>query len=410
VNQAAWISTRAWSTSCSPTASSRCSTLFHWDLPAALDDRGGWLNPDIADWFADYGSVMYRALDGRVKKWVTLNEPWVVTDGGYLHGALAPGHRSRYEAPIASHNLMRAHGSAVQAYRAIGKHEIGLVVNIEPKYPATDSAPTPSGAPRARLHERAVPRSRAARRLSAGAEGNLRRRLAGMAGRGHALIKQTLDFIGINYYTRSVTAASDSYPLKASAVKQPLRHLHRDRLGSVPAGPGRPAGVGEGPLRQRAGLTSTEKRRGPSSIPPIRRPVDAAGQPPRTRPAADGWTPLRKHLSAIHDAIRAGRSTIRRLHCSGRSSTTSSESVGDYLPRACGGGGALVHVQLRHPGSRTPKDSARGISEGDPQRHGPQAWPIRCPTELVADGCPRLPPSSAAGSLPGLFSRHRPGD
>ena len=98
-------------------------TLYHWDLPAALDDRGGWLNRDCADWFAEYGSVLYRALDGRVKKWVTLNEPWVITDGGYLHGALAPGHRSKYEAPIASHNLMRAHGAAVQAYRAIGAHQ-----------------------------------------------------------------------------------------------------------------------------------------------------------------------------------------------------------------------------------------------------------------------------------------------
>ena len=56
-------------------------TLYHWDLPAALDDRGGWLNRDCADWFAEYGSVLYRALDGRVKKWVTLNEPCVITDG-----------------------------------------------------------------------------------------------------------------------------------------------------------------------------------------------------------------------------------------------------------------------------------------------------------------------------------------
>ena len=113
-------------------------TLYHWDLPAALDDRGGWLNPEISNWFADYAEVMFRKLDGRVKKWVTLNEPWVVTDGGYLHGALAPGHRNRFEAPIASHNLLRAHGAAVQAYRAAGRHEIGLVVNIEPKYPASD--------------------------------------------------------------------------------------------------------------------------------------------------------------------------------------------------------------------------------------------------------------------------------
>ncbi len=70
-------------------------TLFHWDLPAALEDRGGWLNPDIAGWFAEYAEVLFRALDGRVKFWTTLNEPWVVADGGYLHGKLAPGHRSR---------------------------------------------------------------------------------------------------------------------------------------------------------------------------------------------------------------------------------------------------------------------------------------------------------------------------
>ena len=108
-------------------------TLFHWDLPEALDDRGGWLNPDIAQWFAEYATVVYRKLDDRVKHWATLNEPWVVTDGGYLHGALAPGHRNRFEAPLAAHNLLRAHGAAVQAYRAEGRHEIGLVVNIEPE-------------------------------------------------------------------------------------------------------------------------------------------------------------------------------------------------------------------------------------------------------------------------------------
>src|SRR5256714_9760654 len=114
-------------------------TLFHWDLPAALDDLGGWLNRDIAGWFADYGETVFRALDDRVELWATLNEPWVVTDGGYLHGALAPGHRNLFETPIASHNLLRAHGRAVEAYRAVGKHQVGLVVNLEPKYPASES-------------------------------------------------------------------------------------------------------------------------------------------------------------------------------------------------------------------------------------------------------------------------------
>src|SRR5438093_1842354 len=113
-------------------------TLFHWDLPAALDDLGGWLNPDIAHWFADYATIVFRKLDDRVKIWATLNEPWVVADGGYLHGALAPGHRNRFEAPIATHQLLRSHGAAVQAYRVEGKHRIGIVVNLEPKYPASD--------------------------------------------------------------------------------------------------------------------------------------------------------------------------------------------------------------------------------------------------------------------------------
>ena len=73
-------------------------TLFHWDLPEALDNRGGWLNRDSAAWFAEYAAVMFRKLDDRVKLWATLNEPWVVTDGGYLHGPLAPGHRNRFHA------------------------------------------------------------------------------------------------------------------------------------------------------------------------------------------------------------------------------------------------------------------------------------------------------------------------
>jgi beta-glucosidase len=199
-------------------------TLYHWDLPAALDDRGGWLNRDIADWFAEYGSVMYRALDGRVKKWVTLNEPWVVTDGGYLHGALAPGHRSKYETPIASHNLMRAHGAAVKAYREIGKHEIGLVVNIEPKYPNTQSPEDLAATKRAHAYMNEQYLDPA---ILGHYPPELKNEIFGdawpeWADEDYALIKQKLDFIGINYYTRSVTQATDSYPLKAGAVRQKL--------------------------------------------------------------------------------------------------------------------------------------------------------------------------------------------
>jgi beta-glucosidase len=197
-------------------------TLFHWDLPAALDDRGGWLNPDIAPWFADYANAMYKALDGRVKKWVTLNEPWVVTDGGYLHGALAPGHRSRFEAPIASHNLLRAHGAAVQAYRATGKQQIGLVVNLEPKYAASQSEEDAAAVKRADAYMN----RQYLDPVYFGTYPDELREIFGEAwpdwpAADFDLIRQPIDFLGVNYYTRSVTKHDASnYPLKVASAKQ----------------------------------------------------------------------------------------------------------------------------------------------------------------------------------------------
>jgi beta-glucosidase len=197
-------------------------TLFHWDLPAALDDLGGWLNPDIADWFAEYASVMYRKLDGRVKMWATLNEPWVVVDGGYLHGALAPGHRNRFEAPLASHNLMRAHGAAVKAYRDIGKHRIGIVVNLEPKYAASDDPADRAATVRAEAYMNR-------QYLDPVIHGRYPAELKEIFGEAWpdwpdadmALIRQPIDFIGVNYYTRNVTRADPaSWPLRAASVRQ----------------------------------------------------------------------------------------------------------------------------------------------------------------------------------------------
>lgn len=198
------------------------ATLFHWDLPAALDDRGGWLNRDIAHWFAEYAEVMFKALDGRVKRWSTINEPWVVTDGGYLHGALAPGHRSKYEAPIAAHNLMRASGAAVQAYRAAGRHEIGVVFNIEPKYPASQSAEDIAAARRAHAYMN----EQFADPALLGSYPPELKEIFGDAwpefpAEDFQLTKQPVDFVGINYYTRSVVKHDDDgYPCHASRVRQ----------------------------------------------------------------------------------------------------------------------------------------------------------------------------------------------
>jgi beta-glucosidase len=198
------------------------ATLYHWDLPEALDNRGGWLNRRAADWFADYCRVCFRRLDDRVTLWATINEPWVITDGGYLHGTLAPGHRNLFEAPIASHNLLLAHGKAVQAYRETGKHWIGLVVNIEPKYPASDSPEDLAAVERAHAYMNLqyldpVFKGRYPQQL---------REVFGEAwpewpGEDFQTINRPIDFLGLNYYTRQVVRHdSDNYPLKAAKVRQ----------------------------------------------------------------------------------------------------------------------------------------------------------------------------------------------
>jgi len=198
-------------------------TLYHWDLPAALDDRGGWLNRESADWFADYARVAFRAFDGRVKHWMTLNEPWVVADGGYLHGALAPGHRNLFEAPIASRNLMRAHGAAVRSYRETGAHQIGLVVNIEPKYPASEHPDDIAATQRATAYMNE-------QYLDPALKGTCPPELRDVFGEAWVdwsdedlrAVHQAIDFVGINYYTRSITRNDVlALPVRASSVKQP---------------------------------------------------------------------------------------------------------------------------------------------------------------------------------------------
>ena len=197
-------------------------TLYHWDLPAALQDRGGWLNPDAAHWFADYASAVFHRLDDRVKLWATLNEPWVVTDGGYLHGALAPGHRNLFEAPLATHQLLRAHGAAVQAYRATGRHQIGLVVNLEPKHAASERPEDLAATQRADAYMNR-------QYLDPVFRGSYPAELREIFGSAWPqwpqadfdLIRQPIDFLGVNYYTRNVTRFdAGAWPVHAAAVRQ----------------------------------------------------------------------------------------------------------------------------------------------------------------------------------------------
>ncbi|HET9599470.1 MAG TPA: GH1 family beta-glucosidase [Anaeromyxobacteraceae bacterium] len=198
------------------------ATLYHWDLPAALDDRGGWLNPDVAGWFAEYSRAVFRRLDDRVRLWATLNEPWVVADGGYLHGVLAPGHRSPYEAPRASHNLLRAHAAAVAAYRAEGRHQIGLVVNLEPKHPASTGGEDVEATRRADAYmNRQYLEPSLRGRYPEELEDVFGEAWPGWSPEDVAGLRTEIDFLGVNYYTRSLTRAdAQSWPLRAAAVRR----------------------------------------------------------------------------------------------------------------------------------------------------------------------------------------------
>ncbi|MGH7563254.1 MAG: GH1 family beta-glucosidase [Gemmatimonadota bacterium] len=201
------------------------ATLYHWDLPAALDDRGGWLNRDIAGWFAEYAAAVFRALDDRVELWATLNEPWVVVDGGYLHGKLAPGHHSLFEAPRAAHHLLLAHGAAVEAYRAEGRHQIGIVVNLEPKHAASDDEGDRAARDRADAYMNHW-------YLDPVLLGRYPDAMPELFGPGWPdfpaddlqRIKQPLDFVGVNYYTRSIVCdAPVALPPQAGRVIVPDR-------------------------------------------------------------------------------------------------------------------------------------------------------------------------------------------
>jgi beta-glucosidase len=205
-------------------------TLYHWDLPAALDDRGGWAHPDAPRWFADYARTAFERLGDRVAMWSTFNEPWVSVDAGYVHGVHAPGRRNLLEAGLVSANLLRAHGQAVAVYRALdagcraqGRGRIGIVLNLEPKTPASQDPADLAAVKRTDAYMNRqfldpLLRGRHPEGL-ADVYGTHRPRLSPA---DFALLDGSLDFLGINYYTRSVTRHDESAPPSyASTAKQP---------------------------------------------------------------------------------------------------------------------------------------------------------------------------------------------
>ncbi len=202
-------------------------TLYHWDLPAALDDQGGWLNPEIVRWFADYAEIAFRAFGDRVPMWATLNEPWVMADAGYLHGTHAPGHRSVQEAARAARHMLCAHGAAVRVFRDVCRQRIGLVVNLEPQDPASDAPADHAAAARVDAYMNL-------QFLDPALRGEPPERLPELFGDAWVpftpdeleLIHQPLDFLGINYYKRGVARDDPKVLLVRSTPARPAGSVY----------------------------------------------------------------------------------------------------------------------------------------------------------------------------------------
>lgn len=175
--------------------------LFHWDLPQALQQRGGWLSRDSAAWFVDYARAVSEKLGDRVRHWAMFNEPNIHAIFGHVLGGHAPGLTGWGNFAPAVHHQNLATGLAIQALRAAKPGlKLGTVINLQPVHPASDSEADRNAA----LRFDAVWNRACLDPLMRGAYPDvLEKDFAKVMHDGDlAAIKQPLDFLGLNYYSR----------------------------------------------------------------------------------------------------------------------------------------------------------------------------------------------------------------
>ena len=183
------------------------ATLYHWDLPQALEDDGGWLNRETIERFAEYAAIVGERYADRVEHWVPVNEPNVVTLMGYAIGVHAPGRKLLFEAlPVAHHTLM-AHGRAAIALRAAGATSVGCANNHAPMWPASDDAADVGAT---KLFDALWNGLFLEPMLLGRYPADLMPVLEHVIRPGDmATIRQPLDFYGVNYYNPMRIAAAD---------------------------------------------------------------------------------------------------------------------------------------------------------------------------------------------------------
>ncbi|MEL7175731.1 MAG: GH1 family beta-glucosidase [Pseudomonadota bacterium] len=187
-----------------------CATLYHWELPQALADLGGWRNRDIAGWFGDFTEVIMRRIGDRMHSVAPINEPWCVAWLSHFYGHHAPGMRDIRAAARAMHHVLLAHGTAIQRMRGLGMGNLGAVCNFEWADPvdSTDAA-----------HEAALDYDAIYNRFFLGGmfhKAYPDRVLAGLEPHlpngwqdDFNTIATPVDWVGLNYYTRKLIGPTD---------------------------------------------------------------------------------------------------------------------------------------------------------------------------------------------------------
>nr|WP_089106753.1 GH1 family beta-glucosidase [Streptomyces hyaluromycini] len=193
-------------------------TLFHWDLPVALQEKGGWLDRDTAAHFAEYVSAVADRLGDRVKKWITLNEPAEQTLFGYALGAHAPGEQLMFDAlPVAHHQLL-AHGLAVRALRAAGATDIGIANSHGPTWPASQEQPDLEAAA---FYDLLLNRLFAEPILLGEYPDGMGDLMPGDVAADLKVIAEPLDWYGVNYYSPTKVGAPQGTEIEFGGLTLP---------------------------------------------------------------------------------------------------------------------------------------------------------------------------------------------
>jgi beta-glucosidase len=179
-------------------------TLYHWDLPQALEDQGGWPNRDTADRFADYAEIMAKAPGDRVANWIIFNEPKTFTGVGYWQGRHAPGRREPLAFLRATHTVNLAQGQAFHAMKTVNAHlKLGSAFDVAPMFPATQSYADISAAERWHKFQNLwfVNTALHGRYPDGVLPTNQQSSLLDFRPGDEKKMRAPFDFIGLNYYT-----------------------------------------------------------------------------------------------------------------------------------------------------------------------------------------------------------------